>query len=245
MDAIGKIAELLLSVLSSTSLLRAELQAEFNLLKTGEVNLIKIGNINLPINIEFEEQKRIDRVIVNDTSGQSISIEVKKEEEGTLSAYGVYTPFRTGIHYLLEEPELLHEPTALRGLNPWISINDKAVLVPAASASEIVIPTLDPFDHKITIQLEDCTPVSLVTSWNNTPDKGVWREGEPIVLGRSTWTLHSLTFDTPHVVSPDGTEILTIRSGYCRAIWHIRRDHAVRLPEHYFLLVDLAKPGGI
>jgi hypothetical protein len=245
MDAIGKIAELLSSVLSSTSLLRAELQAEFSLMKTGEFNFIKIGNINLPINIGLEEPKRIDRVIVNDTTGQSISIEVKKEEEGTLSAYGVYTPFRTGIHYILEDPELFYDPKAPRGLRPWISINDKAVLVPAASAADTVISTLDPFDRKITIQLEDCTPVSLVASWHATPHNGRWREGEPIELGHSTWMLRSLGFDTPHVVSPDGTAILTIRPGYCRAIWYIRRDHVKRLPEHYFLLVDIAKPGGI
>jgi hypothetical protein len=38
-DAIGKITELLLSVLSSTSLLQAELQAEFSLLKTESLTL--------------------------------------------------------------------------------------------------------------------------------------------------------------------------------------------------------------
>jgi hypothetical protein len=145
----------------------------------------------------------------------------------------------------LEDPELFHELKALRGPRPWISINNIAVLVPVPSAAETEIPTLFQDQYKITIKLEDCTPVSFVTSRNETADKEVWRKGEPIKLGNSTWTLHPLEFDTPHVVSRDRTEILTIRSGYCRAIWHIRRDHEPHLPENYFLLVDIAELGGI
>lgn len=233
----------IIDILANLPNLLTLIKNEVSFFKDGEFNIIKIDNVYKGSH-KKNDPSSTDRLIISNDSGESVSIDVGQKKEAFLKGSNLFPsiePFRSGIHYVLEDPKLLKISTMSKKKS-FIPLNKYAALIQANSSIEIVVQTLNLDMHRdFLIKIRDGVPVSLEPSWVFTPNNLPWSKGDSIALGHSIWTIQEVKFDWPYIVSPNGTEILTIRDGYCRVAWHIQHEHHKNAwpTEHYFVLIDI------